>query len=222
MQSSSAPWECPVCGDGPIRRSGEKNGYVLWECRVCRLLFADPNLLGGEIHSRYQRYYDDASFAMPPPTTVDSLEKLVRSAEPFRRNSRWLDFGYGEGGLLRAAERYGWQCYGVEISQRALEHGRQLGWTVTADPRDDPRFPNGSFDVISLVELLEHVPVPLRVLQDAACWLRPAGLLYITTPNARSLNRRLLGPAWSVVCPPEHVMLWTARALRIALTRAGF
>jgi hypothetical protein len=48
------------------------------------------------------------------------------------------------------------------------------------------------------------------------------GLLYVTTPNARGLNCRILGQVWSVVCPPQHLILWTPRALRVALAGAGF
>jgi hypothetical protein len=47
-------------------------------------------------------------------------------------------------------------------------------------------------------------------------------LLYVTTPNAESLNRRVLGLEWSIFSPPEHMTIWTARGLRTALANAGF
>jgi hypothetical protein len=47
-------------------------------------------------------------------------------------------------------------------------------------------------------------------------------LLYLTTPNAESLNRRLLGLGWSVISPPDHATLWTARGLARALGATGF
>jgi SAM-dependent methyltransferase len=146
----------------------------------------------------------------------------VCSVEKFRRTGRWLDFGYGEGGMLAAAEQRGWLCHGIEVSRQALEHGQSRGWRVAMDPSTDPRFEAGTFDVVSMIEFLEHVPTPARVLRDVALWLRPGGLLYLTTPNIRSLNGRLLGLAWSVVSPPEHVVLWTTSALRNAVAAAGF
>jgi hypothetical protein len=73
-----------------------------------------------------------------------------------------------------------------------------------------------------MIETLEHVSEPGRFLNDAACWLRQGGLLYITTPNFRGLNGRMLGLRWSVVSPPEHIVLWTAPALRSAVATAGF
>jgi SAM-dependent methyltransferase len=151
-----------------------------------------------------------------------SLERLVDSAERFRKTGRWLDVGYGGGELLAIAERHGWRCHGIEVSGQALDYGRGRGWAVTPNPSRDPRFEPAAFDVVSMIELLEHVPVPAQVLRDAAGWLRPGGFLYITTPNAASLNGRILGLDWSVVSPPEHIVLWTARALRQALDTSGF
>jgi SAM-dependent methyltransferase len=93
---------------------------------------------------------------------------------------------------------------------------------VTSDPGGDVRFQDAAFDVVTMIELLEHVQEPTRFLAHAAQWLRPGGLLYITTPNAGSLNCRVLGLSWSTVSPPEHLVLWTVGALRRALAPAGF
>jgi hypothetical protein len=73
-----------------------------------------------------------------------------------------------------------------------------------------------------MIEFLEHVPEPERFLSAALGWLRPGGILYLTTPNAQSLNHRLLGLDWSVICPPDHLTIWTAKGLRTALSNAGF
>jgi SAM-dependent methyltransferase len=169
----------------------------------------------------YDHYYDRARFELPLATAA-SLERLVQSFAPFRCTGRWLDIGYGEGGLLEIAEQPGWSCYGVEISPQALAYGKQRGWVVAADGEADLCFPLQGFDVITMIEFLEHVLVPAQFLQAAARWLRPGGLLYATTPNAGSLNRRLLGLEWSIFHPPEHITIWTARGLREALAQSGF
>src|SRR5262249_53109765 len=168
----------------------------------------------------YDHYYERARF-VTPPTVIASLEALVRSAETFKRTCKWLDIGYGEGGLLAAAERHGWACHGIEVAPHALEYAQQRAWVVTAEPGDDARFRDSTFDVVTMIELVEHVSEPNQFLSNAARWLRPGGLLYVTTPNARSVNRRALGLSWSTVSPPEHVVLWTVESLRWALVRAG-
>jgi len=212
---------CPACHGLRRRLRGQKDGHSVWECRGCGVLFVPTAPAGAALHHLYDHYYERARFTTPATVTA-SLETLVRSAERFRKTGRWFDVGFGEGGLLGVAERHGWACHGTEVAPQALEYGRRRAWVVTTDPGDDVRFRDGAFDVVTMIELLEHVPEPTRFLSDAARWLRPGGLLYVTTPNAGSLNRRVLGLSWSTVSPPEHVVLWTVGALRRALAPAGF
>jgi len=184
-------------------------------------VFTPAGAIGAEIIDLYTRYYERATFDTEHHV-ARSLEKLVQSSERFRKTGRLLDVGYGEGALLGIAERRGWICGGTEVSPQALDYGRSRGWTVTKDPANDPRFREGAFDVVTMIELLEHLPEPIRFIEDGARLLRRGGLLYLTTPNAGSLNLRILGLRWSVVSPPEHLILWTVYALRQILNAAGF
>lgn len=213
--------QCPACGGTSAERFGCKNHYTLWRCLPCGTVFINEVTDKRELDQLYDHYYDGARFEIPS-VVARSLERLVASFEPLRQTGRWLDIGYGEGGLLSIAEQHGWQCYGTEISPPALAYGQQRGWTVSADAEQDARFPAQGFDVVTMIEFLEHVPAPDRFLRAAARWLRPGGVLYITTPNAQSLNRWVLGLSWSVFAPPEHVTIWTVRGLVAALTRNGF
>jgi SAM-dependent methyltransferase len=74
---------------------------------------------------------------------------------------------------------------------------------------------------VTAIELLEHLPAPNEALALAARLLRPGGLFYLTTPNARSLNSRLLGARWSAFAPPEHRTIWSPDGLRKALSAHG-
>src|SRR5262249_55429731 len=156
-------------------------------CQACGVIFTIDQANSAEVSELYEHYYDRADFQLPGAASA-SLDRLVDSLKSCRGTGRWLDIGYGEGGLLRIAQRRGWTCFGTEISPVALEFGALQGWVVAADPIADPRFPVQGFDVISMIELLEHVPDPDQVLKTAACLLRPGGVLYLTTPNADSVN----------------------------------
>jgi len=212
---------CPACRAGKPRELGFKRGYVLSECAKCGTIFTIVGRHRETVARLYDHYYDYARFTAPLAATF-SLERLVRSCEPFRSTNRWLDVGFGEGSLLEIAERHGWNCYGTEVSPPAVEHGRERGWIVTSDAEADSRFPSSGFDVVTMIELIEHVPSPQEFFHAAARWLRPGGLLYVTTPNAQSLNRRLLGLEWTIFAPPEHVTIWTSGGLSHALKNAGF
>lgn len=212
--------DCPACRSRNHRTIGIKSNYALSQCSTCRTVFLNAQTIKDNVTELYDHYYERAQFELPAAAAA-SLEKLVKSSEPFRQTNRWLDVGYGEGGLLSIAERHGWSCYGTEISPQAIEHGRRRGWIVSTNAEQEPRFPQSGFDVVTMIELLEHVAAPHHFLEVAAKLLRPGGLLYITTPNAGSLNRRILGLEWSVFSPPEHMTIWTGRGLRRALMSAG-
>ena len=139
------------------------------QCLKCCVVFLNARASEDAVTELYDHYYERARFELPPPAAA-ALERLARSSEPYRKANRWLDVGYGEGGLLNIAQHHGWSCYGTEVSPQALGYGQQRGWTVT-NIEDDPRFPNGGFDVVTMIEFLEHAPAPEQFLRAAARWL---------------------------------------------------
>jgi SAM-dependent methyltransferase len=218
--SARADAVCNGCHTVAGRVLGRKNGYELIECKGCGCISAGVRENQFVADDIYEEYYREASFEIPGPADA-SLDHLVASFEPSRLTGRLIDIGYGEGGLLNAAQRRGWSCYGTELDLRALELGKRRGWAVSR-PGCYDRLPEEGFDVVTMIEFLEHVSEPQESLKTALRLLRPGGILYLTTPNARSLNRRLLGLEWSVICPPDHLTIWTADGLRSALAGAGF
>lgn len=212
---------CPACAESHGRLLGHKESCALSECIRCSTVFMSAQANGHSVKELYNHYYDQARFELPAAAAA-SLELLAKSFAQFRQTGRWMDTGYGEGGLLSVAEQNGWNCYGTDISPHALEYGQKRGWIVSANAENDLRFPRAGFDVVTMIEFLEHMQSPHEALQAAAQWVRPGGLLYVTTPNVNSLNRRILGLDWSIFSPPEHVTIWSARGLCHALTKAGF
>ena len=76
--------------------------------------------------------------------------------------------------------------------------------------------------MVTLIEVIEHVTDPLRLLRAAATFLRPGGMLYLTTPNFNSLSRHLLGASWSAIHPREHRSYFTVGLLGSLLKTFGF
>jgi 2-polyprenyl-3-methyl-5-hydroxy-6-metoxy-1,4-benzoquinol methylase len=213
--------DCPACDNESRRRRGEKDGFQLSQCDSCHTLYVNELPTAEELAALYEVYYEDAQLS-PPPFVSQRLDVVVDHLAPHRELNRWLDVGFGAGLLLQAAKRGGWDVAGTEVANPAFEQMRDEGFEVYLGEIGKCGLPAGSFDVVSMVEVLEHVDDPVKLVAEAGRLLRPGGVLYFTTPNIGSLSYRLLGKRWSVVTPPHHLQLFSKIGIEIMLGRAGF
>lgn len=210
---------CPACDSTASRRAGTANGFSLLRCARCATLFTATLPETAEAND-YDAYYSAANLDAPA-VIRRSLDRIVAGFEPFRTSGRLLDVGFGAALVLQAAKRAGWDAWGVEVSKPAIDHAISLGLQVVHGTLAEAPFPAAHFDVIVAAEVLEHVPDARGLVRDIARLLRPGGLFWLTTPNARGLSARLLGSRWSVVSPPEHLQLLSPAGLRSVLGSAG-
>jgi SAM-dependent methyltransferase len=210
---------CPFCGSAAGRDGPGRGGAAYRICRRCGSGFvAEPAIA---FRDHYERY--DPELVRDVPEVVrrrygDVLAGLEARA---RGGRRLLEVGCGNGHFLSAARARGWEVRGVELSRPHVERARALGLDVRyGDLADDDLWRGEAYDAVVLIEVIEHVPEPRRLLRAIAHRLVPGGVTYLTTPNFGSVTRRLLGGGWSVL-DPEHVSLASAAGLRVALEAAG-
>jgi len=137
---------------------------------------------------------------------------------------RLLDVGCGPGFLLSTARGRGWQAQGVELNEWAARFARdELGLDVHLGALEDAGLGNGELDVVTMMDLIEHVCEPGAIVEEAARVLRPGGVLAVLTPDAGSPVSRLLGRHWpEALRVPEHVVLFSVRGMTALLDRHGF
>ncbi len=211
---------CPACEVRDVRALGAKNDYPLAACRRCGTIFVPMEPPAEALDALYRDYCYRPTTTIPP-WIQDQLRRVVASFAPHRGGGRLLEVGCGAGGLLAAAREAGWEARGVERSEAAVSLARSSGLDV--DAADFLAYqPPVPFDVVVMIELLEHVVRPAAFLRKARACLKPGGLLYVTTPNGDALSRHLLGLDWTPICPPEHLQLYTAAGLAGSMRGAGF
>ena len=208
---------CPACLSDSSRPAGEANGFELCRCRRCRTLFTARLPQAGEA-KEYDEYYHAENLTVPS-FVAQRLEEIASGFDVHRRLNRWLDVGCGAGALMRAARSQGWEVIGTEVSPPAAEALRAQDLDVRLGELETLDLPE--VDVVSLVEVVEHVPDPRTLVSDAARLLRPGGVMYITTPHARGVSARVLRTGWSAVTPPEHLQLFSVNGLRTMIKAAG-
>lgn len=189
-------------------------------CRRCATTYVHEQVSAEQLDAFYASYYDEDTPTIP--TVVENrVTGIVSSFAPFRQTGHLVDIGFGGGTLLSASSDAGWTSWGTEVSSSAIA-AADASWVVHQGDVASLDLPAGQFDVVCMVELLEHVAEPAAQLAAALRLLRPGGLLYGTTPSARGISARCLGVRWSAFTPPEHLQLFSPKGLRSALRSSGF
>lgn len=226
---------CPIC-QSPTRPAGTRQGrlrtesFQLRHCPHCRFSFVSNPW------TDYAAIYDDAYYrgqgADPsvdyafelaqPQRTIRRYEwqgilDIIRSLLPITPQTRWLDFGCGNGGLVRHV-RQAAGCSIVGLEEGAIAADARAAGLPILDT-DQLQSHHNAFDVITAIEVVEHVVDPVPCLRQLARCLKPGGLLFLTTGNARPWRGRV--ERWSYAVPEIHVSLFEPQSLAEALTRAG-
>jgi len=145
---------------------------------------------------------------------VRTVSAIVRRRQPVVQSWRLLDWGAGLGGLVRAARRCGIEADGLDEGYAATVLAEK---GLMAMPEPERR---GRYDVITAIEVVEHLIDPLSVLRSMAICLKPGGFLFITTGNL-SKARGPLDRWYYAQIPDVHVTFWSPRSWTIALEKAG-
>ncbi len=156
-----------------------------------------------------------------PDKTLRELKG--RHPLPWRGEGKVLDVGCGAGGNLKALHDQGWEPYGIEISEVAAAHARELvTGNIHTGTLESAPFPPQSFDLVLMSHSLEHLPSPVDALRRVHRLLKDDGLLVVSVPNVNSLEFKLFGRWWFQLDPPRHFYHFDKRSLSGFFTQAGF
>ena len=206
---------CPLCRSDQAQPLFEKDGTPYERCGRCGL----ASRAGGPAPPTYHDYLPQLTQELPP-LTRRRYDDLLRRLARYRASGRYLDVGCGGGFLVEAARDAGWKAEGLEVSAAAVEFGRGRGLDLHLGTLEEADLEPGAYDVITMMEVVEHVPDPVGLLRGVHDLLRPGGAVYLTTPNWSSLSRRLIGKHWFPISP-DHVVYFTPRLMRSGLRKAG-
>ncbi len=125
-----------------------------------------------------------------------------------------LDVGCSTGTFLEAAADRGWAPTGIEIDEGAAKHAAGRLNVPIHTGRANAVLPDlGSFDVIVMSHVLEHVNDPRATLDLVSSHLRPGGILLLRAPNARGRSATLTRARWSWFRPPIHLSYFSDQTI---------
>jgi SAM-dependent methyltransferase len=134
---------------------------------------------------------------------------------------RLLDVGCGSGEWLSLMKNQGWRVEGVDFDANAVRVARERGLDVHCGSLDEQRFPDDTFNAVTLNHVIEHIPDPLGTLTECARILKPGGRLILFTPNVSSLSHRVFKQHWRGLEPPRHLHLFSPQSMISLLKRAS-
>jgi 2-polyprenyl-3-methyl-5-hydroxy-6-metoxy-1,4-benzoquinol methylase len=191
-------------------------------CQTCRFAFCQRRPSEDELASLY-REMDVRVYEAETRGRKRTAEVEVAIVERHATVGRILDVGCASGAFLCAARDHGWETVGVEpspiLADRATaalgNRGRIMPCTL-----QEAGLPLASFDVVTLWDVLEHVPDPCGFLSACATLVREGGHVFANVPNLDSWPARLMGDRWPLLLP-EHLNYFNPPSLRRCGDRAG-
>ena len=228
---------CNFCGANDARpvhrlrdwRLALPGEFVLVECRVCGLMYLDPQPEWSELVRHYPNDYEpyaaEAGLAgYRQGSKHYGLRRRCRAIAAFHPAGRLLDVGCASGSFLDEVRRQGsWEPFGVEpVAAPAAFARERLGLNVFTGTLEAARFPSNGFDVITFWDVLEHVEDPNGSLQEAVRILKPGGYLVVQVPNPQSWQAHRFGRYWAGFDAPRHLYAFPETTLRRVLAALGF
>jgi len=191
------------------------------QCADCGLLFENPREEESAIEQLYEAV-EDPTYLREQEARVLTFSRLLdRLADYAAPNGRLLDVGCYTGVFLDVAGRRGWHTCGVEPSAWAAGKAAGKGHTVVNAPLRQSAFPAGSFDAVTIWDVIEHLHDPLGQLRSARELLKPGGVLGLSTMNADALFAKVTGRHWPWYMR-MHLYYFSAGTISRMFEEAGF
>ena len=216
---------CTVCGSKQstflFERQSDGRGLgaiSIYRCHACKAIYLgqyDTEYVD-DLYEYYRQYQDKPRDALFSALTAKSYRKVLELFARHTSGKSILDVGCGKGDFVDAGLRAGWDIHGIELAQPAVEIAQGFGLPVTRLDFFSNALSPASHDIVTMFEVLEHLPDPISFLRRAADVVKPGGLVYLTTPNFDCFDRRILGMAWPVI-HREHLTYFTPKILLSAI-----
>jgi len=168
----------------------------------------------------YSRFHDESE--THAQDMARWMAEVIKPNLPARRDIKVLDVGCGYGFALRALRDLGFSdVMGLEVSPQQAARSIKAGFQVeiAQDSLNWLRGHPAQFDLMLLLDVLEHVPVAEQICFAEAVYhcLQPGGRLLLTVPNANAV----LASRWRYIDYTHHSS-FTEHSLDFVLRNAGF
>jgi 2-polyprenyl-3-methyl-5-hydroxy-6-metoxy-1,4-benzoquinol methylase len=233
---------CPLCGaddyevrfedrladvsvDPNVHYTSTSNAYGehgrIVKCRSCQLVYMNPRPHHQSVQDNYAAV-EDTRYLEEEQGRIETFTESVEHIQTFVPTGRLLDVGCHVGTFLTVAEQHGYTVAGVEPSRWASDIARaRIAGGVHCGAIEDAPMPDGGYDVVTLWDVIEHLPDPALDIRAIHSALRPGGIFAVSTMDVDSLFARALGKRWPWYMQ-MHLVYFSRQTLCEMLRREGF
>lgn len=227
--------KCGICaGDMTLRYPGSSRAHTadslsptshplgahgaIYDCRECGTLQQPALVAREDLEELYGAMRDDA-YLQEEQGRRRTARRLLDLIGSHGRGGRLLDVGSGYGLLLDEARAAGYEVTGLELSASAAAYAREILGLDVREQMIEQLDSDEAFDVITLIDALEHLRDPVSTIDRCHALLSPGGLLCIVTPDPSSTIARLAGPRWWALVPAHTYLLPRLTLLELLMAR---
>lgn len=224
---------CSLCSAPPPPASTaifKKFHFPYFQCPSCTLTYPSPRPKMEYIDAQYKNgrfarsyreiYLPSAPYRM---ATIfrERVEEIIMPRVP---KGKLLDIGCSSGHFLKVAFNRGYDVYGIEPNLDMVEFAtKELGLpNIICGILQENTYPIDYFDVVTLWDVLEHIPNPAAVLHIVLNLLKPNGWVFAYTENVESFNVFITGGDSEIFSPDVHLRHYSPKTFRMEFEKAGF
>ena len=211
--------QCLICNSSDLKSIRGYEKHFLIKCSNCSFVFAKKNPTQKELELHYEGYGRNDYLS---PITIKRYNDILDGFEKYKKTKKLLDVGCGIGYFLEVAKDRGWDVYGTEYTDEAIQICSSKGINMEKGILNPNNYESKEFDIITSFEVIEHINNPIDELTNFHKLLRKGGLVYVTTPNFNSLLRYRLKSEYNIICYPEHLSYYTPKTLKKVFLNTGF
>jgi len=221
---------CPICDHKTFKEfivctdyTVSKKDFTIVKCDTCGFKFTNPRPLESDLGD----YYKSEEYISHSNTRKGLISKLYQSVRNYtlkkklklitklnKTSGNILDIGCGTGEFLNVCKLSGWNTLGIEPSEDARKFGKG---SFALDVREEDALKglkDGSYDIITMWHVLEHVPHLNARIEEIKRLLKPGGHILIAVPNCSSKDAAKYGRYWAAYDVPRHLYHFIPNDLR--------
>ena len=212
---------CPLCESKAHKVHKVIKGVEIFECENCRLGFTKKITNLVRSHQSGSELYDFKEYKKEENKLRRRFERLVKIITKYKNSGKVLDVGAGFGLFSSILQKM--RDYQIDIIEPELKY-RYIDITISnffKTTFEKFKAEGKKYDIVVLMDVLEHFRDPLKNLEKAKSLLKKDGILVLQSPNYKSFMAKVCRDwAWWMV--EDHKFFFSPKSIKLLLKKAGF